>query len=320
MPPSKIDNHPAPSAKSKYWSIRASRPKAAIPPGRPSLDDLQLFSKYAENLQNAQSASGKRGLVLGSTRQTLDWCRERGLRVAMMDFCDPIAQNIQSAHPDWQDLHIIIDDWLSTAEKDGAFCWAAGDGVIATLGQGRDAVRLFRQIYRLLLPGSLVILRNFIRPDPTPASADLFAKLETGEIRSSSAFRIQLAQSLQPSFAQGVATREVYRTLLESGVLEGSFREKHAWNDGQMTALDSYQTEEVFLCYPTLAELRSLADPFFEELDISYGSYEMAELCPTLLYRTRITQATEEKHTENTDKNSFQCSPCSFSVAAKGTK
>jgi hypothetical protein len=80
--------------------------------------------------------------------------------------------------------------------------------------------------------------------------------------------------------------------LLASGVLESGFREKHSWSDGQLTALDSWQTEETSLCYPTLAELRSLADPYFEELDISYGSYEMAELCPTFLYRTRFQNTT----------------------------
>ena len=58
-----------------------------------------------------------------------------------------------------------------------------------------------------------------------------------------------------------------------------------------MTALDSCQTEETSLCYPTIAGLGSLANPFFEKLDISYGSYDMAELWPTFLYGTRITRS-----------------------------
>ena len=287
MPPSYVNNHPGDSEKINYWSIRAHRPGAMTSPGMPCAEDLRPFAKYAPHLRQAQNTSEKQGLVVGATRQTVDWCRENGLRIAMMDFSEPFAQIIQSAHHDWEDLHIIIDDWLSSKEEDGSFCWAAGDCIIAASGSGREAVRLFQQIRRLLIPGSLVILRNFIRPHPTPTGAEIFARLEAGGFGSFSAFRIQLLQSLQRSFMEGVPTREACQLLARRGVLDKSHMERFSWSPAQLKALDSWEVEGVTLCYPTLDELRELARPYFEELEIGYGDYEMAELCPTMVYRTR---------------------------------
>jgi len=98
---------------------------------------------------------------------------------------------------------------------------------------------------------------------------------------------MQLAQSLQRSFMDGVPTREVCRLLARSGVLDPSHMERFSWNRTHLTALDSWEVEGVTLCYPTLEELRDLARPCFEELEISFGNYEMAELCPSIVYRTR---------------------------------
>lgn len=287
MSPSCVHNHPKACNRIDYWSIRAQRPGAVTPPGLPSPQDLLPFSKYAQDLRHAQKASAKPGLVLGSTRQTIDWCRENGLRVALMDFSEPSAERILSAHRDWDDLHIIIDDWLSTREPDGSFCWAAGDGVVAASGSGRDAMRLFRQIQSLLVPGSIVLLRHFLRPDPTPSVLEVFSNLEAGRIRSFSAFRICLAQALQRSFMEGIPTREVCRVLDESGILEGNGIERFGWDPPSLTALDSWRVEGVALCYPTLEELRDLAGPCLDEVEIHYSSYEMAELFPTIIYRTR---------------------------------
>jgi hypothetical protein len=283
-----VNNHPQACSRIDYWSIRAQRPGATTPPGLASPQDLQPFSKYARELRHAQNASGKRGLILGSTRQTVDWCRENGLRVALMDFSEPSAGRILSAHRDWDDLDILIDDWLSTGEPDGSFCWAAGDGVVAASGSGREARRLFRQIQRLLIPGSIVILRHFVRPDPTPCASEIFARLEAGKIYSFSALRIRLAQALQGSFKDGIYTRDVCRVLDENGMLDEHCIERFGWDRSNVTALDSWKVEGVSLCYPTLEELRDLAHPFFQELEVHYGTYEMAELCPTIVYRTRI--------------------------------
>jgi hypothetical protein len=204
-----------------------------------------------------------------------------------MDFSESFAQTIQSAYRDWVDLHLIVDDWLSTKEPDSSFSWAVGDGNVAATGSKLEAVRFFQQIRRMLVPGSLAILRNFIRPDPTPTSAEVFARLESGGFRSFSAFRIQLLQSLQRSFEEGAPTRDAYQLLARQGVLDRSQMERFSWSLAQLRVFDSWEVEGVTLCYPTLDELRELAYPYFEELEISCGDYEMAELCPTIVYRTR---------------------------------
>ncbi len=273
--------------KIKFWALRKSRPGSNIVPGTPSVDDLQLPAKYEGQLRQAQIASGKTGLILGATRQTVDWCRSRNLRITLMDFSKPCAEIIRSAHPDWEGLRIIIDDWLSTAESDGSFCWAAGDGVVAALGSGRDAARFFQQLHRLLLPGSLAILRSFVRPFPTPSGTEILNRLKSGEIRSFSAFRIQFAHSFQRSFMDGVPTRDIYEAIVETGILDNNPEKRFSWTADQLAALDYWMIEGVRFCYPTLAELSELARPYLEEIDIGYGNYEAAALFPTIIYKNR---------------------------------
>jgi SAM-dependent methyltransferase len=204
-----------------------------------------------------------------------------------MDFCEPIAQNLQSIHQDWEGLEIIIDDWLSTIQTSGSFCWAAGDGVINAIGSGCNAIQLCQQIYRLLLPGSLVIFRNLLRPFPTPTTEEVFESLAAGRIRNFGTFRHQVLQSLQPSFMEGIAIRKVRDLILGRGVLNGGLGDRVSWPEEQLRILDAYACEDASFCYPTLRELRSLTRADFEELDIRYGSYEMAECSPTIVYRTR---------------------------------
>jgi hypothetical protein len=204
-----------------------------------------------------------------------------------MDFCEPAARSLQSTCKDWDGLEVLVDDWLTTNRADHSFCWAAGDGAVNAVGSGRNAVRLLRQIHRLLLPGSMVIIRNMLRPFPAPAFEDVIANAAMGKIRNFSAFRHQVAQSLQPSFLDGVSTCVARKTILESGVLDGNSKAAGAWPAEQLKRLDYWAVEGGSLCYPTLGELRNLMGLDFEEMDISRGDYEMAELSPTVICRTR---------------------------------
>jgi hypothetical protein len=126
-----------------------------------------------------------------------------------------------------------------------------------------------------------------LRPFPTPETAEVFSRLLTGRIRSFGAFRHQISQSLQSGFTEGVSTREVYRVLLESGVLDNDPKGRFGWAADQLARLDYWAVEDASLCYPTLEELRDLTSPGFEELDIFHGGYEMGNLSPTIVYRTR---------------------------------
>jgi len=256
-----------------FWLRRAEKKFRTLPPGMPSADDLRLYNKYAEFLRRSQAESGKPGLLLGCTPLIADWCRENGLRVAVMDYCEPLARSLGD-----RELEIIVDDWLSTSYAGASFSWAAGDGIVNAVGSGRDSIGLFRQIHRLLLPGSLLILRNLLRPVPTPSTREIFEKYAAGGIRSLNALQHQISSSLQPSFMEGILTRETYRVISENRVVPPE----------QLASLDYYNLEGACLCYPTLAELQALASADFEQLDMDYGDYEMSALTPTLVYRVPI--------------------------------
>jgi hypothetical protein len=281
-----MDELPMTSMK-EFWLARASRAGHLSAPGEPSDEDLRVYSGYADNLQRAQAASGKSGLLLGVTQAIVDWSRKLALHVTVMDFCEPLAQRLQSICRDWEGFRIIVDNWLTTVQKDHSFCWAAGDGVVNAVGTGRNAVTLFGQIRRLLSPGSIFIQRLMIRPSTPPDSLEILQEAAAGRIHSLGALKHQVAQSLQPSFMDGVKLSEVRNAILDSGILPRNSDGHYRWSHEPLSALDYYSIEGASLCYPTLEELRKLTSDDFEELTISYGDYEMGQLCPTIVYRTR---------------------------------
>jgi hypothetical protein len=275
------------SMTEEFWLARASRAGHLPAPGAPSDEDIRVYSRYADDLQRAQAETQKSGLLLGVSPAIAGWCRKRALSITIMDFCTTLAQRFQSMCQDWDGLHVIHDDWLTTAQKDHSFCWAAGDGVVNAVGTGRNAVTLFRQILRLLPPGSIFIQRLMIRPSTTPGKEEILQRAAPGKIHSLGALKHQVAQSLQPSFMDGVKPSEVRRAILDSELLQHNSDGRYSWSHEPLSALDYYSIESVSLCYPTLEELRKLTCAGFEELTISYGTYEMAHLCPTIVYRTR---------------------------------
>jgi hypothetical protein len=269
-----------------FWLARANRIGHITAPGEPSDEDLRIYLRYANHLRRLQTASGKSGLLLGGTPRIAEWCRQHALNITVMDFCAPLAQKLQLLHKDWGGLCTVIDDWLTTKQKTDSFCWAAGDGATNAVGSGRNVVRLFRQIRRLLEPGSIVILRHMVRPSPTPPIAEIVERAAGGHVRSLGALKHQVAQSLQSSFMEGIKLSEVRNAILAGGLLEHNADGHYPWSHEPLSALEYYAIEGASLCYPTLEELRNLTRSDFEELSISYGSYEMSELCPTIVYRT----------------------------------
>jgi hypothetical protein len=292
----RTDESPMASMIKEFWLARASRIGYLSVPGEPSDEDLRVYSRYAFPLQGAQAATRKSGLLLGVTQGIVDWCRKRALRITVMDFCAPLAQKLQSMHQDWDGLCTIIEDWLTTSQKDNSFCWAAGDGAVNAVGSGRNVATLFRQIHRLLLPGSIVIQRLMIRPSPTPDCGEILERAASGRIHGLGALKHQMAQSLQPSFMDGVQLCEVRNAILEGGLILHNSDGYYPWSHEPLSALDYCAIEGASLCYPTLEELRSLTQTDFEELSISYGSYEMAQLCPTIVYRTRTRRCHHPEH------------------------
>jgi len=280
----------------EFWLARASRTGHSAVPGDPSEDDLQVYAGYAEDLLRAQTISGKPGLILGATRPIVDWCKNQALNIAVMDFCMPLAQRLQSNHQDWDGVHIIVDDWLTTTQRDNSFCWAAGDGVINAVGSGRNAVQLLRQISRLLEPGSVVILRHMVRPTPTPGVGEILERVAAGRIRTLGGLKHRVAQALQGSFMDGIMMCRVRSAILDSSLFRHNPDGHFPWSQEPLSALDYYVIEGASLCYPTLEELQSLTDADFEELSIIYGNYEMSDLCPTISYRLR--GRTEEKYSD----------------------
>ena len=280
----------------EFWLARANRVGHSAVPGNPSEDDLQVYARYSEHLLRAQTASGKPGLILGATRPIVDWCKNQTLNIAVMDFCMPLAQKLQSAYQDWDGVCIIVDDWLAATQRDNSFCWAAGDGVINAVGSGRNVVQLLRQIRRVLEPGSMVILRHMVRPTQTPGVAEILERAAAGRIRTLGGLKHRVAQALQGCFMDGVMTCGIRSAILDSSLFRHDPDRRFPWSQESLSSLDYYVVEGASLCYPTLEELRCLTDADLEELSITYGNYEMSDLCPTIVYRLR--GRTEEKYSD----------------------
>ena len=59
------------------------------------------------------------------------------------------------------------------------------------------------------------------------------------------------------------------------------------WTRAQIDTIDTYADVQYQLSFPALADIRGTFSSTFREIDVMYGSYELAECCPILVLQAR---------------------------------
>jgi len=82
-----------------------------------------------------------------------------------------------------------------------------------------------------------------------------------------------------------VAVSDVHSTFNRLFPDRSRLAEKAGWAREAVDTIDAYEGKQVRYTFPTLEVLRHAALPFFGLETVRRGQYELAERCPTVLFR-----------------------------------
>jgi hypothetical protein len=278
-----------PREKLPYWEKRSTlqtgRPMPA--PIRPADSDIALYADRALARSAASMRGGLEVLMLGVTRAIAAMPWPAGTSLLAVDWSRGMIRRFWPAGEVPAGANLAIGDWREMPVAGASRDFVVGDACYAALATLDDCAALHAELARVLRPGAWWVQRSFLRPE-TPENLDrLFAELETGRIGVFEVFCWRLAMALHGQAGEGVRCDDVWREW--SGRMRDprALFERLGWAPAILATIERWQGEATRILFPSLAEVRRLAAPDFEVLEIRYPDYEMGDRCPMLVLRRR---------------------------------
>lgn len=257
------------AAPASYWNA-AYRSRLA-PPLIPHRDDV-------DNVRKALARCAGLHMLLGVTP-------EYGELTENMVAVDRRAGVISDLWvPSFPGRDAVRATWLQLPFRGQSFTAIVGDGCLNTLDGPMLYERMFGQLVRILKPGGRLALRTFVTPAQAENCELVCAQAMAAKIGSFHAFKWRFAMAM--AARQGGARVHVadirarFNDLIpdrdELAIAAG-------WTSAAIETIDIYRDSQIQISFPTLDDVRLSFSPYFREVDLMYGSYELAERCPILV-------------------------------------
>lgn len=253
-----------------HWDILARQWNRLASPLRPCADDMEIMR---ESLAPGEGFY----LLLGVTPELVNL----PLRLVAIDNS---AAMIRALWPDKTLRSVIQGDWLTMPFLSHTFDAIIGDGSLTLLSYPLHYEQLFHQLKRVVKPGGKISIRLFVSPEQSETCEQLCRDALNGRVRSFHAFKWRLSMALSAaSSAHKVSVADTYATF------ELLFPDRHhlaqvtGWSLDDIATIDVYRNSPAEYSYPTLAQVRQILPDGLKEVALKYGTYELAERCPTLI-------------------------------------
>ncbi len=180
--------------------------------------------------------------------------------------------------------HAVLDNWLTMPPPAQKFSAVIGDGSI-------DAIRhteyetLFAQLEATLLPGAVLAVRIYERPDPGETVAQVRQQTLSGKVAGFHAFKWRLAMAVAAERgAADVPVTKIHDAFEKQFHDRAELSRATGWSLQQIGEIDAYVGQASVFSFPTRREIlttlpRTFANPRFA---VS-GTYELAERCPIFI-------------------------------------
>ncbi len=268
------------SPASDDWSRSALALGLARAPWTPCSEDgellLDVLSPYLIG-GGAVSIVALLGVTPALTQ--LSW--PQGAHVLAVDASPTMVRSHWRAHPSVPSA-VICGRWQALPLADNCAAAVTGDGSLNALPYAayKD---LLREVARVLSPEGVLVLRCFVRPDTRCSVKDITQDVAKRAFANSAPFRLRLCMAL----AERDGTL-VLGTLLERfNALfpdRAKLAETAGWPTDEVDRFDMDRDSKIELTFPSLSELAAYAKPSFAIREVRYGSYNSAELCPTITF------------------------------------
>ncbi len=153
------------------------------------------------------------------------------------------------------------------------------------MGSLAGARQLNREIRRVLKAGGWYCVRAFCRSEAPSTAAALFAEIEAGRVDNLDLFRWRLAMLVHGQSAEGVELGKVWRIWHDH--VSAADSDTRRWPPDQRLNLARWENVEARFSFPSMRELRALAEPGFDLVACEWPTYASAEHFPRILMRAR---------------------------------
>lgn len=251
------------------------------PPLRPSPDDVAVVQRVVAELGVAA-----RAVVLGLTPEIIACTWPADVALLAVDHSAAMIAQLWPPQKGPANARVECADWCAMPLASGTIDLVAGDGCYVLLDYPDGYAALTREVRRVLRVDGRYVIRVFLRPDRAETVADVAQALSNGAIGSVHSLKLRLLAALHGASGKGSRLDDVWRAWSAmSSRLPERLAGVRGWSAEEIAGVESYRGMQARYFLPTLAEVRQVFGPGFAEVECGWGRHELADRCPTLVFR-----------------------------------
>lgn len=264
-----------------HWDKQARQWSLLGPPLKPSQVDIHKCSSWI----NEKILSHKNPitvLILGVTPELVNIAWPINTTILAIDNSLLMLNSVLPKDtPNFKPL-ALAGNWLQIPLKNASVDMVIGDGCYSLLAE-KDYKIMTKEIWRVLKPSGIFIMRFFSRPEKTESFEAIQNDIISNKINTFHSFKFRLAMSLHNALQQGVCLKNIWDNwnIHFKKMIQGCMHQLQ-WTDEVIGTIDIYKDTDVFYTFPTLQEIRRALCEKFNEQDIFVPDYHFGERYPTL--------------------------------------
>ncbi len=259
-------------------------------PVRPCLEDVLIIEEMlAAETTLFDTARRKQAWLLGITPEI---AAARCLQDFDLAAVERVRAMIDHVWPgDTDRRRAICADWVHAPFPDECFDLVLGDGSLTPTGVPDQLPHLLSSVHRCLRSGGYLLLRLFCRPEVDETPETVIEDLLSGAIGSIHAFKWRLSMAVQgTNDAPDVALNEVWKVWHDAGIDRAALAAANAWSHEEIGTMELYRGSPArnnFMRFDGV--MNRLRKAGFDLVSCRTGDYELAERCPHVLLRKRLS-------------------------------
>jgi hypothetical protein len=180
----------------------------------------------------------------------------------------------------------LVGNWLTSGLPPSSRDVVIGDGGFGFFDFPATQHALAKSMRALLRPGGLFLYRHWAQTHDRETLDQVLTAARAGLIGNFHIFKWRVAMALQPDSRAGVRLHDIWRACTDPAI-DPSRLPQPGWSPRAVGTIRFYRDRGARLYFPTVEEFREMLSEEFEQIDVQYARYELADRCPTLTARPR---------------------------------
>ncbi len=267
-----------------HWDRQARNFQRIGSPLRPGQDDTKIMEEVVAAWHVNGSSGSRKALLCGVTPEIANMAWPEGTELLAID------QSEAMLHLVWPgDIagrrRAERGDWLRLPQADGWFDLVVGDGCFSCMPYPDGYRTLAASLQQVLQKQGLLLMRFFVRPEASEKPQAVFRDLKAGRIGSFHVFRWRLTMALQEDPREGVRADGFWQAWRDADIDRDMVAAQTGWPAEAIHP--TVVNDDTRFSFPTLGEVQTTLSDRFEAIAVHVAQYELAERCPTLVFRPR---------------------------------